>query len=505
MPTPTPSYVIALPAHLPAGSAARLAVLSRWYPQVALAANDVAPAARLAWAAAPPAPRALLLRQEPVVAVTHVLSHTAHASTGQLRAWASGQAAGPRLVLGDDGALTRTVLGLDRLAEGAVAQPGWEAARRYVATHPDAWALLPWEAVRPEVQAMRVDGVAPDPRHGDYPLARRLWLVEERALPTGVAGSLHELLRYEPAPTVELVAVGDIMLARLVGERLDAFGLLYPFEGEGLQPLLHGADVAFGNLECAISERGVKQDKGYNFRARPAVTTTLTYAGFDVLSLANNHTGDYADVALTDTLKLLDEAGIAAVGAGETITQAHACRMVAANDLKLGFLAYNEIGPSWFAAEADSPGSAWMEPARMAEDVAACRALADVVVVSVHWGIEYTPYATDAQQQAAQALADAGAALVLGHHPHVVQGLGFYPGTYVAFSLGNFIFDQGLSAETEEGLVLRALLDPTGVKTVELLRQATTASQPRLVGPEDAREMLDRVLRVTKGQGLLPR
>jgi poly-gamma-glutamate synthesis protein (capsule biosynthesis protein) len=439
------------------------------------------------------------------VAVTHVLSPTARTSRAQLLGWASGVVDGPELVTADGGAAVRAILGLDALGANTLYLEDWAAAKEYVATHPGAWAILPWEVVDARVQAMPVDGAWPDPRRPwSNPLMRRLWLVEEAPLPSGVADALAEALRYVAAPTAELVAVGDIMLARLVGERISWWGARYPFEGEGIQPLLSNADIALGNLECAISERGERQDKGYTFRASPVITQGLTYAGFDVLSLANNHSGDFGDIALTDTLNTLADIGIATVGAGETITAAHHLRVVESNGLRVGFLAYNEIGPSWFAASETSPGSALIDLERMRAAVADARQEADVVVVSCHWGIEYTPYPTAYQREVAQALAEAGADLVIGHHPHVMQGLGYYPDTLVAFSLGNFIFDQGLSEQTEEGLILRALLDASGVKTVEWLRHAVTRSQPALVSPEQSLPMLERIFRVTREQGLLP-
>lgn len=503
-PTLPPQPCVGLPSDLGAArlQAAYEALAGRPDVRLAIGARDCA--ARAVWALLPPE-GALLLRQEPYVAVTHVVSPTAQTSRTQLWGWASGSAPGPTLAVGDDGAALRALLGLEALGPQVLRLEGWEAAKAYVAAHPGAWALLPWESVDHGVQAAPVDGAWPDPRRPwANPLMRRLWLVQEEPLPPGVAEALAEALRYRPAPTAELVAVGDIMLARLVGERIALWGARYPFEGEGIQPLLSGADIAFGNLECAISERGQRQDKGYTFRASPVVTDGLTYAGFDVLSLANNHTGDFGHVALTDTLAILEEVGIVAVGAGETITEARRLQVVEANGLRVGFLAYNEIGPSWFAATESRPGCALMDVEAMRADVAAARRQVDVVVVSCHWGVEYTPYPTAYQREVAQALAEAGAHLVLGHHPHVVQGLGYYPQALVAFSLGNFVFDQGLSEQTEEGLIMRALLDPSGVKTVQWLRHAVTRSQPALAPPEQALPMLERVLRVTREQGLLP-
>jgi len=333
---------------------------------------------------------------------------------------------------------------------------------------------------------------------------RRLWLRDRDHLPADLVDELDGALYYAVPPTAELVAVGDIMLSRLVGERIAELGANYPFEAEGMQALLSEADIAFGNLECPVSDRGTKQDKGYEFRADPAVIAGLTWAGFDVLSLANNHTGDYADLALTDTLKLLDEAKIVSVGAGHTITEAHQAKIVTANGLRVAFLAYNQIGPDWFAATADSPGSAFFDSARMAADVQAARQVADLVAVSCHWGVEYTPYPNASQQKLARELTAAGAGLILGHHPHVVQGVGYEKDALITYSLGNFVFDQG-GEETSEGVVLRCTLDTSGVKTWELLPFWIDKSQPTLLDAEKGAPILDRIWKVTQEQGVLPK
>lgn len=505
-PTPTP-LILALSEGLELALVEAVRAASAPYGAVQFApAGDGAPqrAASILWAMIPPE-GAIVLREEPYVAATHVLSLTMEASWADIVGWASGARPGPRLVVGDDGAAVRSLFGLERLAPNTTYVPDPLTAKHYVSTHPGTWALLPWRLVDATVHALTVEGHRPDPRHLlGYPLVRRLWLVPEKPLPPGVVEALRQALAYQADPVVELVAVGDIMLARQVGERIAQKGARYPFEGEGIRPLLAGADIAFGNLECPISTGGVRQDKGIEFRADPAVVEGLTYADFDILSLANNHTGDYGDAALLDTLAYLDEAGILVVGAGETVTLAHRLQIIESNGVRVGFLAYNEIPPRWFAAKGDSPGSAFADLDALREAVSQARGRADVVIVSYHWGTEYTPYPTSSQRAIARALSEAGADLVIGHHPHVVQGVGYYPSTFVAFSLGNFVFDQEFSDETQEGLILRSLLDQSGVKTVELLPHTMTRSQPALAPVERAHSMLERILHVTREQHLLP-
>jgi len=448
---------------------------------------------------------AVLLREEPYVVVAHPLLSQDELTMDELVALASGEDRRYKMVVGDSGKATCELLGLEGLPPDAIPMPGWVAAKEYVATHQDTWALVPWDAVDFRVRALAIEGIRPDPTNLDgYPLMRRLWLTQQVPAPQSLVDALVAALRYEPPATVELVGVGDVMLGRQVEEMIQDNTASYPFEGEGIQRLLSQADIAFANLECPISDGGTRQDKGYEFRADPEVVEALVEVGLDVLSLANNHTGDYGDFALTDTLRLLTGADLAYIGAGNNITEAHEAKIIEANGLRVAFLAYNRIGPNYFAAAVDSPGSAFFDSEWMTADVQAARKKADVVVVSCHWGIEYTPYPNAAQKRLAQTLADAGVDLILGHHPHVVQGLRYHQDTLTAYSLGNFVFDQGFSQETSEGLVLRCLLDATGVKTVELIPVYIVDCQPSLTSPGDGASVVKRILDVTKEEGGFP-
>ena len=456
---------------------------------------------RVAWGAVP-------LREEPYALVVHPSSTREGFTLDQLVALAKGQDRTLTLVVGDDGRAVSDLLDLGELPSHAIRLSDWPAVKEYVATHEDAWALIPWDVVDFRVRTLPVEGQRLDPRKlKGYPLLRRLWLGGEVAPPKPLLEDLTRALRYEPPATVELVAVGDIMLARSLTELIQQHSPRYPFECQGIQPLLAGADIALGNLECTISDQGTRQSKTYTFRAEPKVVEGLVFAGFDVLSLANNHTGDYGDTALLDTLSLLREAGIVAVGAGENITEAHKARVVESHGLRLAFLAYNQVQPLSFAATATSPGCAFMEKERMVADVRAARQQADIVIVSCHWGAEYSPYPTASQQEVAQALAEAGAALVVGHHPHVVGGLRYDRSTFTVYSLGNFVFDfdKDYSRETSSGVMLRCLLDHAGVKAVEFVPYAIVGYRPCLISREEGSRILQNIVQITRKQEAFPK
>ncbi len=449
-------------------------------------------------------PGSTLLRREPFVVIVNPSWPEDVLSMDTLRAWAEGQG-DHMMVTPDGGQATRELLSLQQIGTHSMRVADWQAVQEYVATHANAWALVPWDAVTFRVRILPVDGKWPalDDLQ-DYALVRSLWLTGDIPIPDALQTDLAAALKYDPLPTVELVAVGDIMLDKTSRQMLDQYGPSWPFEGQGVREILESADVAFGNLENPISTRGKAQPKSYTFRADPSFVKGLTYAGFDVLSLANNHIGDYGDIALTDTLDILDSADIVAVGAGRTITEAHEVRIVESRGLKIAFLAYNQINPKSFAATDSSPGTAWMEEERMVAAVTAAQQKADIVVVSCHWGVEYRPNSDATQQKIARVLADAGADLVLGHHPHVVQGLQYDRNTFTAYSLGNFVFYPMLTPETTETVILRCLLDISGIKAVELIPVAIKNTQPVVLPAANGTRVIERIRRVTKEQSGFP-
>jgi poly-gamma-glutamate synthesis protein (capsule biosynthesis protein) len=251
-------------------------------------------------------------------------------------------------------------------------------------------------------------------------------------------------LSQPPAPQPRertLLFVGDVMLSRAVGARMQSEGdWTFPFTEIG--ETLATADLTFGNLECPVSDVGRNRHHLYSFRADPRAVEGLNFAGFDVLSVANNHMYDWGPDALLDTVRRLREAGIHTVGAGANDLEAHYPVLVDLGGLRIAFLAYVNIDPKEAAAAPDRPGVAWLEPERVLADIRFARPLADLVVVGLHWGVEYATRPGRDQIELAHQMIDAGADLVVGGHPHVVQPMEEYQGRWIAYSLGNFVFDQ---------------------------------------------------------------
>ena len=288
-----------------------------------------------------------------------------------------------------------------------------------------------------------------------------------------------------PAREHTLLFVGDIMLSRGVGRRMVAEkDFTYPFQL--IRENLAAADLTFANLECPVSDQGKEKGHLYSFRADPKAIEGLLAAGIDVVSLANNHMYDWGPDALLDTVRRLRDAGIRPVGAGANDLEAHYPLLVQIGDLRLAFLTYVEIQPQYATAAPGKPGVAWLEPERVLADIRFARPLADLVIVSPHWGVEYAPKPTNAQIVLAHGMIDAGADLIVGTHPHVVQPVEEYNGRWIAYSLGNFIFDQKARG-TNRGLMLRVRVAGKEIaEVVQVPISISAESQASLVPPADA-------------------
>jgi poly-gamma-glutamate capsule biosynthesis protein CapA/YwtB (metallophosphatase superfamily) len=278
-----------------------------------------------------------------------------------------------------------------------------------------------------------------------------------------------------------LAAVGDVTFGEQVGPAVAEHGGAYPWTGVG--PTLRAADVTVGNLETSVSTRGVAAVKQYTFRGPPqSLPAMARRAGFDVLTLANNHAVDYGPEALLDTIRFVRAAGIRPVGAGANESQARRPAIVEAGGLKVAILGYSDVNPLGFPATQWAPGTARADPAAIASDVRAARRRADVVVCFFHWGTELRPDPDSRQQQLAASCLGAGARVVLGAHPHVF-GPVTRPGarSLVAWTLGNFVFPS--TGETAKTAILEVRLDRSGVRGYRLLPVRIDGFRPQLVEP----------------------
>ncbi len=449
-----------------------------------------------------PEPGATLLRSEPFVFVTHVTSPLEDAPFQWLRSLFS-EGGQYRTVVVGDGMATMELLGIDHLETQALYVSSWGEARELVQGSRGLVSLLPWSEVGPQVRALPIDGsslIEWDP--DNYPYQRRWWLAGDSDAHPELSQALLEGLQADVEPVVSLVAVGDVMLGRGVGSLVAANSPFYPFSAT--RDLTSQADLAFGNLESPITTRGFPQG-GIALRSRPEVVEGLSQAGFDVLSLANNHIDDYGPVGLLDTMSYLDGEGIAYVGVGDEGGEGQSAVTLEVKGLRIAFLAYNHVGlPEETFTEEGVSGPAWLEPDLAYADVVEAAEDADFVVVSLHWGEEYSPLPEEWQREVARGMLDAGAGLVIGHHPHVVGAVAFEERGFVAYSLGNFVFDQPFSPETQQGLALLSLIDRTGLKQIRLLPVRIEAGQPGVLPPAEARSILSKAFEVSDAWRDLP-
>jgi len=306
---------------------------------------------------------------------------------------------------------------------------------------------------------------------------------------------------------VELVVGGDLMLVRGVPSAADALRpLTRPFRS---------ADLAVANLESTLSLDGDPTQGGDSFGASAALLDPLRRSGLDVLSLANNHAGDYGPRALVETVDVLADSPIVPVGAGRDLAAASGPAYVERGGVRFAFVAFNAIGETPRATRTEPgalsvrmpPRTGPLVPADVAHVEAVVRRAArsaDVVVALPHWGTQYTHEPEPVQRTVGRRLVRAGADLVVGGHPHWVQGMDAVRGVPVLHSLGNLVFDMGpdrFPVEAREGVLLEATFWGAELKAVRLApyRMDPVTFVPRLLDGADGAGVLADVWGASTG------
>mgnify|MGYP001559136866 CR=1 FL=1 len=265
---------------------------------------------------------------------------------------------------------------------------------------------------------------------------------------------------------ISFAFVGDIMLDRNVLNSVYKNGNGdFSFLFENID-FLAGSDITFGNLEGPVSDKGEDLGNLYSFRMDPFIMLSLKKAGFDALSIANNHIADWGEEAFQDTIERLNQNGIVPTGGGFNKEDAENVKIIERKGFKVGFLGFSDVGPKWFDAKSDKPGILLADVGLVKELVKKAKERVDYVVVSFHFGNEYETIASQRQEELAKSAIDAGANIVVGHHPHVVQKIEIYNGGLIAYSLGNFIFDQNFSKETMEGAFLSVIFNGQNIVSI---------------------------------------
>lgn len=267
----------------------------------------------------------------------------------------------------------------------------------------------------------------------------------------------------EPPKREDIVMtfVGDIMLDRGVKQSVTK-----NFKGDFNElfknvEILKEADITFANLEGPISDKGKDVHNLYSFRMDPIGLEALKTAGFGALSIANNHIGDWGYDAYTDTLTRIKNANMIAVGGDMNKKQAETPKIIEKNGIKIGFLGFSDVGPTNLEAGDNQAGILLASDPRLEEIITNASKQVDNLVVSFHFGAEYEKH-NERQELLAKKAIDAGAKLIIGHHPHVVQDVIRYKNGLIVYSLGNFIFDQPFSEATMQGLMVTVKMNKKG-------------------------------------------
>lgn len=316
----------------------------------------------------------------------------------------------------------------------------------------------------------------------------------------GKAGDTNTPTNY----SVSFTTTGDLIFWREVADYIDANGGASAMAG--IADLLDDADVTISSLESPLSsnESEPVPDKDVYIIGRPQAIDGMVNSGIDIVSLANNHIMDYTGPALQDTLDALDAAGILYAGAGMNEAAADAVLETEVNGARIAFISWTDIVPDYFIAYGDEPGvaSARLNMDAALERIREAKKTNDIVIVAMHWGVEYSDYIYESEQQVpAHQMVDAGADIILGNHPHVLQGIEFYKGALISYAHGNCVFRQSFDfGNTHESYVMHFDVSPEGISNVRVtpLYLSDEYGIPSVAEGEQAQVILGRLVQISK-------
>lgn len=308
------------------------------------------------------------------------------------------------------------------------------------------------------------------------------------------------------AASISVVFGGDVALCVEAEKRIAKYGDGFVFSE--IRGLLSEADIAAVNLEAPLTsstEKAPKPTPGHlskpvYMKCRPEACKALVSAGIDLAFLANNHIGDF-EGGVVDTVRTLKQHSIVPVGAGANRREAYSPVFMDVRGAKLAFLAFSDIYPRSFEAGESRAGCAWADAKLMPEAIADARKAADLVFVNLHFGSQGTSKPTGRQKQLVQLVLKAGADMIIGNHPHVIQPVAVVEGKPVLFSIGNMVMSVPIYSWTV-GLVARATRTDKKICRVDLLPiEIVDLAQPQLV---DGRHVLEHLYNISKEFGDLP-
>ncbi|MEJ2637172.1 MAG: CapA family protein [Calditrichia bacterium] len=293
---------------------------------------------------------------------------------------------------------------------------------------------------------------------------------------------------------IKIVAGGDVMLGSWAQETIMQRGWDYPFRN--LDSLLSDADLVFSNLEAPFGKGGTAFEKSYTFEVTPDLVQVLKGGKINMVSLANNHIMDYGPEVLQQTREILKGHQIHFSGAGRNLAEARKPAIIYLNGIKIAVMSCSLTFPEEFWATDTSAGTCFPSHTFFFKDIRKLKKENDLVIVSFHWGSELLEAPKEYQVKLAHRTIDAGADLILGHHPHVVQGIEVYKGKIIAYSLGNFIFGS-FSENVRESMLLKFFYGTNSIKGCKIypiyIYNKDVEFQPRLLTGADKIRFINKL------------
>ncbi len=377
---------------------------------------------------------------------------------------------------------------------------------------PAAFAIVPLDVIDFRVQALAIDGLDPLAGRGDlaaYPLKQELWLTWDAGLGSGLRDAINAFATAQGywsdqmaslGNPVNVTVAGDIIFGRTVHSRMVQYDdFARPLRK--VAPRLRDADLTIANLECSMSDNTEKPDDPFTFMftTNAAAVEGLVLAGIDGVSLANNHSMNFGALGLSDTLAGLAANKITAFGGGMNLSEARKPGLFTAKGVSFAFLGYDGITAEDYGAGPNWPGTCPLQMDLVLEDLArAKQGNPDFIIPYFHWSEEYVSVPSALMRRIAHQAIDNGAAMVLGSHPHWVQGTEWYKGKPILYSLGNFVFDQEWSEETKQGMFAEIVIRNKKIARVRLVPVLIEDyNQPHILGMNESMPVLQRVYDAT--------
>lgn len=274
---------------------------------------------------------------------------------------------------------------------------------------------------------------------------------------------------YTEERLVKGTVFGDMMLGRSIKNRSESTD--YSQVLDNVSNIWSDSDYVCGNLECALLDNPsqfTKNEKEIHINAETRTVNVLKDNGFTLVNLANNHLADFCSEGVVSTLNALKNAGLKYVGAGANLEEASKYDIQEVNGVKIATVSVSDIIPKNFSAKDDKAGILSTNNMRYYQAVREASQVADLVIVNIHWGVEYALNETEQQKQLARNLINFGADIIIGSHPHVLQPVEKYKDGIIFYSMGNFVFDQGWS-RTKDSMIVNYFVDKDGNCSFEIV------------------------------------